>query len=60
MINNGYLFKGIKLYIPQISIREPFVWNLHIGGLVYQFGRDKSFLVLHLSMSPGQPSRTTI
>jgi hypothetical protein len=38
----GYLFKTNKLCIPRTSIRDFIVWEIHVGGLVGHFGRDKT------------------
>lgn len=35
------LFKGEKLCIPDCSMRENIIWELHSGGLVEHFSMDK-------------------
>ena len=41
-LQDGYLFKANKLCIPQSSVRDFLVWEIHAGGLVSHFGRDKT------------------
>jgi hypothetical protein len=41
-IQDGYLFKANKLFIPRTSVRDFLVWELHAGGLAGHFGRDKT------------------
>ena len=41
LVENGYLFKVTKLCIPQTSFRDLLIWEMHAGGLVGHFGRDK-------------------
>ena len=39
---DDYLFKANKLCIPQFSVRDFLVWEIHAGGLAGHFGRDKT------------------
>ena len=41
-LQDGYLFKANKLCIPQSSMRDFLVWEIHEGGLAGHFGRDKT------------------
>ena len=42
IIHDGFLFFGRKLCIPQTSLREFLVWELHAGGLAGHFGNEKT------------------
>ena len=37
-LQDGYLFKANKLCIPQSSVRDFLVWEIHARGLVGHFG----------------------
>lgn len=41
-VEDGYLFKSQKLCIPNTSLREFLVWELHAGGLAGHFGQAKT------------------
>ena len=43
MLQEGLLFKNSKLCIPKCSMRENLVQEKHNGGLLGQFGQDKTF-----------------
>ncbi|PKU69050.1 hypothetical protein MA16_Dca002319 [Dendrobium catenatum] len=46
LVEDGYLFKAQKLCIPQTSLHEYLVWELHAGGLVGYFGQAKTIAAL--------------
>jgi hypothetical protein len=46
MIQNGLLFRGNQLCIPDCSMRENLLKENHSGGLAGHFGRDKTFAKL--------------
>ena len=41
-LQDGYLFKAKKLCIPWSLVTYFLVWEIHAGGLVGHFGRDKT------------------
>ena len=43
MLHGGLLFRNSKLCIPKCSMRENLVQEKHNGGLLGQFGQDKTF-----------------
>jgi hypothetical protein len=49
MIQEGLLFKGNQLCIPKCSMRENVLKEKHSGGLVGNFGHDKTFVKLNES-----------
>jgi len=46
LLQDGYLFRSRKLCIPCTFLREFLVWELHAGGLVGYFGRNKTIEVV--------------
>ena len=48
LVENGYLFKVTKLYIPQISFRDLLIWKMHARGLAGHFGRDKTIAMVEV------------
>jgi hypothetical protein len=49
MIQEGFLFKGNQLCIPNCSMRENLLKEKHSGGLAKHFGHDKTFTKLNES-----------
>ena len=49
LIQDGLLFKGNQLCIPDFSMRENLVREKHNGGLAGHFGHDKTFAKLSKS-----------
>jgi hypothetical protein len=48
MIQDGLLFKGNQLCIPNCSMRENLLKEKHSGGLAGHFGHDKTFAKLRV------------
>ena len=46
LVENGYLFKVTKLFIPRTSFRDLLIWDMHAGGLAGHFGRDKTIALV--------------
>ena len=45
-LHDGYLFKGTRLCLPNTSIHEQVIQELHSGGAVGHFGRDKTIAMV--------------
>ncbi|KAL6188925.1 hypothetical protein ACLB2K_040316 [Fragaria x ananassa] len=45
-LHDGYLFNGTRLCLPNTSVREQVIWELHSGGAAGHFGRDKSIAIV--------------
>ena len=43
MLQDGFIFKNNKLWIPKCSMRENMIQEKHNGGMVGHFGSDKTF-----------------
>ena len=57
MIQDGLLFRGNRLCIPNCSMRENLLKEKHSGGLAGHFGHDKTFAKLSKSYFwPGMQS----
>jgi len=46
LLQDGYMFRFRKLYIPRTSVREFLVWELHVGDLAGHFGDNKTIEVV--------------
>nr|XP_048324643.1 uncharacterized protein LOC125420995 [Ziziphus jujuba var. spinosa] len=46
LLHDDYLFKGTKLCLPNTSLREQVIWELHGGGATDNFGRDKTIAMV--------------
>lgn len=49
MIRDGFLFRGSQLCIPNCSLWDRIIMELHVGGLAGHFGRDKPLAVVEES-----------
>ena len=41
-LQNRFLFRANKLCVPQTSMRDFIVWEVHAGGLPGHFGKNKT------------------
>ena len=46
LVENDYLYIVTKLCIPRTSFRDLLIWEMHAGGLVGHFGRDKTIALV--------------
>ena len=49
MIHDGFLFRGLQLCIPNCSLRDHIIMELHARGLASHFGRDKTIAMVEES-----------
>ncbi|MGV7953776.1 integrase zinc binding domain-containing protein, partial [Mycobacterium kansasii] len=46
VLKDDFLFKGDRLCISRMSLREFLIWELHSGGIAGHFGRDKTIALV--------------
>ena len=46
LVENCFLFKVTKLCIPWTTFRDLLIWEMHVGGLVGHFRRDKTIALV--------------
>ena len=46
LIENGYLFKVTKIFIPWTSFRDLLIWEMHAYGLAGHLGKDKTIALV--------------
>ena len=45
-IVDDFLFRRTRLCIPNTSLRDNLFWEIHAGGIVGHFGRDKTIILM--------------
>jgi len=45
-IVDDFLFRRTRLCIPNTSLRDHLFWEIHVGGIVGHFGRDKTIILM--------------
>ena len=46
LVENSYLFKVTKLFIPRTSFMDLLIWEMHVSGLAGHFRRDKTIALV--------------